>query len=189
MTSELRLMTALFCFSVNLGTVYNLCCSSNSEGRWVGHFEGMWWLKGFFILVTMGTEAVEMSRLKNGEAGNNNPKHDDQVEAEGFNGRSENPLSVGCDGNLGKASDGLEEKIHVSVSLTLSCVNEFSASLPCRNMSWHNNWQYHLASEKGQTAEGSDISGYVSKPRHVWWRRWWWQWLGAGAYTEECGSL
>ncbi|KAF7806328.1 histone deacetylase 15 isoform X1 [Senna tora] len=60
----------------------------------------------------MGTEAVEVNRLTNGEAENSHHKQSEQVTAEGFTGRCENSLSVGYDGNLGKVSDSLEVKIH-----------------------------------------------------------------------------
>lgn len=139
----------------------------------------------------MGTEAVEISRLTKGEAENSHRKQTDQVPAEGFNGRCENSVSVGCDENLGKVSDNVEAKMcpdSVCVSWTKSCVNEIFASISCSfwNMLWVYIWQYHLAAEKCQAAEGSDLSGYVSKRRYVWWgwrRR---QWLGS--LTEEFGG-
>lgn len=77
----------------------------------------------------MGTEAVEMSRLKNGEAQNSRHKQTDQVPAEGFTA-----LSDEYDGNLGKVSDSLEDNIHsdaVSVSWTHSCIYEIFASICC----------------------------------------------------------
>ncbi|XP_028753868.1 histone deacetylase 15 isoform X3 [Neltuma alba] len=60
----------------------------------------------------MGTEAVETSRLKNGEAENSLHKRTDQVPAEGFTGGCENSLSDEADGNGGNVSDSLEVDIH-----------------------------------------------------------------------------
>ena len=72
----------------------------------------------------MGTEGVEMSRLKNGEAENNVHKQSNEVHGEGFIGRNENLISDECDGDVGKASDGVEVNVHpdaVSVGWICSC--------------------------------------------------------------------